>query len=328
MRVEAARGAQGQELRTEILTFWAENGALEGREAEARLDEVLCVLRDEEGSITGVNSAVAANVPVVGDRRFWVYRSFLVSSAAGSFREMIRCAFDLLAADFDPGSDDPIGLCVLVGADEAAAHPDVEWQRPRMIYAGYGADGRQVRVGYFKDAVVGPGAGRAMETWNLADGYRVEPLWAVEGVSAQDVVDLWLREGVVDPQEARRRIGEVLLVGTSPEGELVGVSSAYLEMNAQLRMPLWYYRAFTADSHRRSNVAVTLALRGRDLLKQRFTSGEDTRGAGIIYEVENEALKRYFNPAHWWPTDFLFIGENQGGDHVRVHWFPGAKAPR
>jgi hypothetical protein len=27
------------------------------------------------------------------------------------------------------------------------------------------------------------------------------------------------------------------------------------------------------------------------------------------------------------PTDFLFIGENSRGDHVRVHYFPGVAAP-
>jgi hypothetical protein len=27
------------------------------------------------------------------------------------------------------------------------------------------------------------------------------------------------------------------------------------------------------------------------------------------------------------PTDFTFIVENQRGDHVRVHYFPGALAP-
>jgi hypothetical protein len=44
-----------------------------------------------------------------------------------------------------------------------------------------------------------------------------------------------------------------------------------------------------------------------------------------IYEVENEGLKRHFDDAL--PTDFTFLGENQRGDHVRVHYLPGALAP-
>jgi hypothetical protein len=54
----------------------------------------------------------------------------------------------------------------------------------------------------------------------------------------------------------------------------------------------------------------------------------DPRGIGIIYEVENEGLKRHFPLALWLPTEFTFIGENAKGDHVRVHYFPGALAPK
>jgi hypothetical protein len=164
--------------------------------------------------------------------------------------------------------------------------------------------------------------------YQLDEGYRIDPFAEQDSVGEQDVIDLWARESVVGPEEAQRRVHEVLLVATSDEeGELVGVSSAYLQRNAQLRMDLWYYRAFVATAHRKSNVAVTLAMQGRDHLQQRFVSGEDTRGAGAVYEVENEGLKRYFNDALWLPTDFLFIGENERGDHVRVRYFPGALAP-
>ena len=118
---------------------------------------------------------------------------------------------------------------------------------------------------------------------------------------------------------------EVLVV-TMLDGELVGVSTAYLQRNSQLRMDLWHYRGFVAAAHRASDIALTQSLIGRDHLKARFVSGEDTRGAGIVYEIENEALKS-INNAIWLPTDYTFVGENERGDHVRVHYFPGAPAP-
>jgi hypothetical protein len=92
-------------------------------------------------------------------------------------------------------------------------------------------------------------------------------------------------------------------------------------------MDLWYYRAFVASAHRRGNLAVQLALRGRDLLERNWVDGIDRRGSGLVYEVENEGLKRYFNDAVWFPTDVIFIGENARGDHVRVRYHPGARAP-
>ena len=76
-----------------------------------------------------------------------------------------------------------------------------------------------------------------------------------------------------------------------------------------------------------STLAGSLAVHGREVLEERFVKGEDTRAGGIIYEVENPGLKSYFNKALWLPTDFTFIGENERGDHVRVHYFPGATVP-
>jgi hypothetical protein len=121
-------------------------------------------------------------------------------------------------------------------------------------------------------------------------------------------------------------VGEVHLVALHETDGLVGLSSAYLRRNQQLQLDLWYYRAYVAPAHRRSNVAVNLAVSGRDLLQERFVSGRDVRGRGIVYVVENEGLKRAFDQALWIPTGVTFIGVNAEDDHVRVRYFPGALA--
>lgn len=64
-----------------------------------------------------------------------------------------------------------------------------------------------------------------------------------------------------------------------------------------------------------------------DLLRERFVSGEDRRAPGMMIAVSNPILKEHQNRARWRTTGFVFIGENRGGDHVRVLWFPGAEAP-
>jgi hypothetical protein len=160
----------------------------------------------------------------------------------------------------------------------------------------------------------------------LDERYRIEP-FSESAVSREDVLSLWTRESAVPAAEAARRIEEVLLVAVERDEGVVGVSSSYLQRNEQLQMDLWYYRAFVARAHRMSSLAVLLALIGRDHLKTQFVTGRDTRAAGVVYEVENEGLKRTFNAALWLPTEFTFIGENARGDHVRVHLFPGALAP-
>jgi hypothetical protein len=163
--------------------------------------------------------------------------------------------------------------------------------------------------------------------WPLPADYRIVPFAEQDAVSAGDVVELWVREQALPPAEAQRRVGEIILIAVDPPGRPVGITTAYLQFNAQLRAELWYIRAFVSHAHRNSTIAINLALEGRDHLIGRFVDGRDRRGIGLIYEIENEGLKRYFPQAHWLPTDFLFIGENEHSDHVRVHYFPGVLAP-
>ena len=333
--IEVVRGHLSDDRAAQLLEFWSTNTALGEAAARQRLDEVVCVLLGGAGEIVGVNSVYPDSVGLIGGRRFWIYRSFLLPVAANAGPRMISAAFAALEEDFDPVGDGPIGLCILIG-DRAnmTRRPDAEWSDPRTLYAGYLADGRQVRIAYFADAKIYRGSWEAALAGHVPDpdpqleeGYRIDPFGEQDAVSEQSVIDLWAREGVVSPHEAKRRASEVLLVATEAGGEPVGVSSAYLQRNQQLRMDLWHYRAFVADAHRKSNVAQVLARTGRDHLQHRFVTGRDVRAPGILYEVENEGLKRHSNGALWPRLDFIFIGENPRGDHVRVHYFPGALAP-
>ena len=158
------------------------------------------------------------------------------------------------------------------------------------------------------------------------EGYRIEPFAEQDTVGERDVIDLWRRETGMPDEEAKRRIHELLLVATL-DGRLAGVSSAYLQLEPQLGMSLWGYRAFVAASHRMETIALSLALVGYGHLRDRFLSGVDRRASGVLYVVENEGLQQRFADAIWPRTGFTFIGENERGDHVRVRYFPGALAP-
>jgi hypothetical protein len=279
------------------------------------------------------NSVSAESVPLLGGRLFWIYTG-APPVASGAGPEMFNAAFEKLEREFEPGGDGPIGLCVpIADRAEIEGRPEVVWPETELMYAGYLPDGTQLRIRYFDEAAIGsalPNSPTLAETrqqdYPLEERHRMEPFGSGE-VTADDVLALWAREGAVPEVEAKRRVHEVHIVATDRKDGLVGISSAYLRRNAQLRMDLWYYRAFVARAHRMSSLAGALAVRGRELLEERFVSGEDTRAGGIIYEVENPGLKRYFNKALWLPTDFTFIGESELGAHVRVHYFPGATAP-
>ncbi len=327
--IEVVRGGLSDERAAELLRFWSGLGALEGAAAEQRLSEVVCILLDDSGAIAGVNSVFPAGVEAVGGRNFWVYRSLIPAAAAAAGPVMVSAAFDALDEEFEPDADGPIGLCLLMADQDRIGRPlDAEWPDPRLFYAGYLGDGRQIRVGYFEGAAIGEGFFVQPDLdWPLADGYRIDVFADQETFDHDAVIDFWAREEAVGPDEALRRVHEVHLVAGDASGELVAVTSAFLARHSKLHMDMWHYRGFVADAHQRSGIGVNLALASRDHLSGRYVSGEDTRAGGIVYEVQNEGLKS-INNAIWLPSDYTFVGENERGDHVRVHYFPGAPAPR
>jgi hypothetical protein len=330
--IEVVRGALSDERAEQILAFWSGRGALQGEAARERLSEVVCVALDEAGEVVGVNSAHAEDVPPV-NRRFWRYRSFIPDGDEDLAAEMFKAAFEALGEGFDPEVPGPIGLAVvLTDADEMERRPEAVWAAEELVYAGNRADGSQLRLRYFWNAKIGPGPpdsppleATINETYEVGDEYRAVPL-AESGLTEDDVLALWSRETGIPEADARRRVHEVQLVAVKG-GELAGISTAYIKRNEQLGMDFWHYRTYVAVADRHSSLAGRLALAVRDHLERRFADGEDTRTGGMLMEVENEGLKTYFNRALWLPLGFTFIGQNQHGAHVRVRYFPGARAP-
>jgi hypothetical protein len=332
--IEVVRGALDAKRSDDLLSFWRERRALSEQEAQRRLREVVCVLR-RDGAVVGASSVYESNVALIGNRRFWIYRSLLDQAVAGQGPNMVRATFTALQDELGSSSEAPIGLCVLLGREELRLRSaEAVWPDPRMIYAGYVADGRQVRLAYFENALIAaPSPGVQVRPSGesgsaVGSGYRIEPFAEQDRVTGADVVAFWTQEGALAAPEAQRRVAEILLVAGDRAGRPVGVSTTVLRRIDQLRADLWYTRVFVGAAHRRSHLAIGLALGARDWLARRFASGEDRRAIGIVFEVESEVLKRFFPEAIWPRTQFVFIGEASTGSHVRVFYFPGAPAPQ
>jgi hypothetical protein len=330
--IEVVRGALEDERSEQILRFWTEQGGLEEAAARERLPGMVCVAVDESGEVVGVSSVNAAT-PRPPGRLMWVYRSLLAEQSDELWSEMFSASFDTLEEEFDPGGDSPIGVCVLLDPSEAARRPEARWPEEDLIYAGYLTDGRQVRVRWFWEAPAEPGLPHSLTLdqaaemdWSIDERYRVEA-YAGDPEVARGILELWGREGVVRRQEAQRRVHETLNVVIEREEGVVALSTAYVERSQQLGMDLWFFRTFVATPHRNTHVATQLTMHNRDLLERRFLSGEDTRAGGVGFELQNQGMRKYLNTAIWQPVDFIFIGDSERGDPVRVHYFPGARVP-
>jgi hypothetical protein len=154
-------------------------------------------------------------------------------------------------------------------------------------------------------------------------GYRVERF---TGAGEPAVIDFWRREGIDLREREGRRVHEVLFVAVDGAGELAAECSAYLQRTARLGLDLWYLRVYTGREHRMSRLGTELAYAAHSHLQERYASGEDVRGAGLAFEIENPGLST--RPHAIWPnTGAAFLGITERGHHLRVNYFPGARAP-
>ena len=336
--VDVVRGELSDELAEGILAFWSRRGALEGATARRHLAGVVCVAVDDEDEVVGVNSIEERVLPLVG-RPFWAYRSLLAEPSDELSDAMFNSAFEALGEEFEPGAPGPIGVCVVVEDRETMERrPEAIWPETELFFAGYRPDNLQLRIRYFWGATAEPSdstsrsidqmAARDLQSSYQADArFRIEPLAESDSVSADDVLALWKREGVVADDAAQRRIDQVHLVAVADDDELAGVCTNYLERSQRLPMDMWTYRTFVATPHRQSMLAAQMFLQNLELLEQRFVSGEDTRAQGLFFELQNDMMMRSLNTAVWPLTGTTFIGENPIGAHIRVRYFTGARIP-
>jgi hypothetical protein len=319
----------------DVLEFLAREGGLNEEAARRWLSELVCLAVEDE-TVVGVSAVRPASVAIIGGRQFWIYRSVLTPHSDKRWDELFNTSFEALALEFEQDEVPYIGVCVLIDEpSELGRRPAAVWPETELMFAGYLDDGRQVRLRYFWGAAIAPGLSNSpsldetrTHEYPLEDRYRILSVEETDDVGPEDVIRLWEREGAMpEPEEARRRVSEVELVAVDPTDGVVGVSTLYVARNAQLQLDLWHYRTYVAEAHRMSNIAAQLIFRNRDRAEERFISGEDTRAAGMLFELEHEGMKAYFNKALWLPADFTFIGETEWGAHVRVHYFPGATVP-
>ena len=216
----------------------------------------------------------------------------------------------------------PLGVCMPVGDRMMIAERDeAVWPVSRMLFAGWTEQGEQLRVSYFDGVTI------LLNDHELKRNYRITTL-AESGVSEDDIVPAL--DGRGGPPGGR---GTETTCRGGPRGHgsgrsLCGISTAYIDRQEQLELPMWHIRAFVSDAHRSSNLASNLLLAVRLHTIEEFESGRQPSIPGAVVEVENMGIERVFPHAVWPYNEFVFIGVTPGGAHLRVFWFDGAGSRR
>ncbi|MCH7685629.1 MAG: hypothetical protein IH899_02935 [Planctomycetes bacterium] len=161
----------------------------------------------------------------------------------------------------------------------------------------------------------------------LPAGYRLENVRENKTPELKEqIIQLWRESGAMESREqAQKRVEQVIFLVRDEDDRIVAVSTVFRLSNRQLGNRFYYFRCFISEAHRRSHLATNLIIAARDLLNQRFVNGEDTSAIGMLVSVENEILKKNRNHAIWPHSKFVYIGQNERGDHMRVYYFDDAR---
>lgn len=142
---------------------------------------------------------------------------------------------------------------------------------------------------------------------------------------AAELGQFWLQHGaIVDASEALRRADEAICIGRDPDGNICGVSTAFIKVLPRLLQPMYHYRMFLAPEVRGQNHIPAFYKRSVDVLQAYNAGLPQPESLGVLLELENRALERRSQQAY--ATDFnaVFIGYSPRGLHLRVTYFDGA----
>jgi len=147
------------QMREEIIKFWDENKLLPpGVSAEERAREVVLVARNESGNIAGISSAMHIQFKQLNDNYFFAYRSVLLPQyrVPGLAQKMILETRDILENYASTMTENKcIGMVTFVenkGVIEKVNYG--VWPASKMVYIGNDKQGRQIRLYYFKGAMI------------------------------------------------------------------------------------------------------------------------------------------------------------------------------
>lgn len=146
------------ELREELLAFWQRERAIsDPAQAEARAEQVVCVGRDASGALCAVGTAVIRVLPRLRQPMYY-YRQFFGSGHRGlrqtvPFVNAVKQALE----SYNAGLAQPEALGVLIELESellAARYTRAHEPTGDFTFIGYSPRGFQLRVSYFRDAVL------------------------------------------------------------------------------------------------------------------------------------------------------------------------------
>jgi hypothetical protein len=150
----------------------------------------------------------------------------------------------------------------------------------------------------------------------------LRPAWCRDDLAIEaDAIAFWSRLAILPAEVAPEERARELAAAAYREGALIGVSTATLGRIEALRGRFAFFRVATDPAHRRSHVAIALAVYTRDLIEQWADAHPEQGLAGLAAVIENQEIAPRLHEPYWPVTRLGLVGHTKDGRQIRVAWF-------
>lgn len=152
-----------------------------------------------------------------------------------------------------------------------------------------------------------------------------ENVWKTESTALKEAVaTVWKNNFLINEDEIRTRVNQLVYVIKNEEEQVLGVSTAYKVYIKQLRNFLYAVRFMILPDYRIPGLLPQLVGKTKEFLEEVHLTDTNEKCIGLIALVENEEMKTKLR-APILPSGFVYIGNSGAGHHLRVYYFKGAR---
>lgn len=156
-RIHWVREHTSTALRSHLIAFWHEHGAIEDpSEAWRRTFEVACVAIDDSGRIAGVSWVYSAGSPGAG-ASYWFYRTFIRPDCRdfGLLQRLFACTHEQLALAYAGEPLAPVGMMVITENPKLETPAGIRiCQRAGLTRLGHSDNGQSIWHRLFSENVL------------------------------------------------------------------------------------------------------------------------------------------------------------------------------
>lgn len=153
----------------------------------------------------------------------------------------------------------------------------------------------------------------------------LRPVWRNHDAAAErDVLAFW-REGRLLSQDVdlATRLNELCVIAYAGN-KVVAVNTAVLTRLEQVHARVAMLRLALAADHRDLDLAASVLQLAKDQLQDWAARHPEERVMGIAAVVQTRGLGTKGNEAVWLPSGLAVVGHADGGQQLRLAWFPDA----